>query len=140
MPVVLDGDLPKADWFAGERSSLLSDADGEIHTVVPGGPIGITPAMVAALASASVHAPLLRRLPAQTVVAVGGGVLGGRAPHVPSAPPVGHADWVRELKPDDAGWLHQFPSANGGDMRRVGWEDMNIAARFARRTRRAASR
>ncbi len=34
--LVLDGDLPKRDWFVGERSPRLSDADGEIHTVVPG--------------------------------------------------------------------------------------------------------
>ncbi len=39
----LDGDLPKADWFTDERSPLLSDDDGEVHTVVPGRPIGLHP-------------------------------------------------------------------------------------------------
>jgi hypothetical protein len=32
---VLDGDLPKRDWFTAERSPP-SLQDGEIHTVVPG--------------------------------------------------------------------------------------------------------
>src|SRR5512142_1385976 len=33
--LVLDGDLPKREWFAAEPSALLSEQDGEIHTVVP---------------------------------------------------------------------------------------------------------
>src|SRR3954447_15799211 len=131
VPVVLDGDLPKADWFTQERLPLLSDSDGEVHTVVAGGPIGITPTMVAALAEASVHlhfygdfhqgrwsewvdacsavAPLTLHLHSQ----------------------VGHADWVRELSQYDAGWLHQVHSGNGGDVRRAGWNDMNLPARLA---------
>ena len=52
---MLDGDLPKADWFSGERTPLLSDADGEIHTVVPGRPIGLHPQTVAELAEHGVH-------------------------------------------------------------------------------------
>ena len=52
---VLDGDLPKADWFGGDRTPLLSDADGEIHTVVPGRPIGLHPHTVAELAEQGVH-------------------------------------------------------------------------------------
>ena len=131
VPMVLDGDLPKSDWFTDERSPLLSEADGEIHTVVPGGPIGITPAMVAALASASVHlhfyGDFLRRQWTEWVEACS--AVAPRSLHL--HPQVGHEAWVRELSQYDAGWLHQFPSANGGDMRRAGWEDMNVAARFA---------
>lgn len=41
--LVLDGDLPKAEWFEGERSPRLSECDGEKHTVVPGRPIGLHP-------------------------------------------------------------------------------------------------
>ncbi|MEK8173397.1 hypothetical protein NKH77_44300 [Streptomyces sp. M19] len=34
--MILDGDLPKADWLAGPRSPRLSDADGMPHTVCVG--------------------------------------------------------------------------------------------------------
>ena len=47
--LVLDGDLPKRDWFAENRSPRLSERDGEIHTVVPGRPIGLHPRMLASL-------------------------------------------------------------------------------------------
>jgi hypothetical protein len=131
VPMVLDGDLPKADWFAGERSPLLSEQDGEIHTVVPGGPIGITPAMIEVLAAASVHLHFYGDFHraqwsewVQTCSAIA-----PRTLHL--HPQVGHAEWVRELSRYDAGWLHQVHSTNGGDMRRARWEDMNVPARFA---------
>lgn len=52
---VLDGDLPKRDCFEHARSSRLSESDGEIHTVVPGRPIGLHPPDVATLAANAVH-------------------------------------------------------------------------------------
>ncbi|MDQ3663580.1 MAG: glycosyltransferase, partial [Actinomycetota bacterium] len=53
--LVLDGDLPKRDWFGPSRSPLLSATDGELHTVVPGRPIGLHPETVAELAAEGVH-------------------------------------------------------------------------------------
>jgi hypothetical protein len=41
--IVLDGDLPKREWFGDDRVARLSDADGAIHTVVAGRPIGLHP-------------------------------------------------------------------------------------------------
>jgi glycosyltransferase involved in cell wall biosynthesis len=59
--LVLDGDLPKADWLEGAFPARLSAVDGEIRTVVPGRPIGLHPGDVSALAAG--HPPaLLRRL------------------------------------------------------------------------------
>jgi hypothetical protein len=55
---VLDGDLPKAEWFTAERSRLLSDSDGDIHTVIPGRPIGPAPEVIGQLAAAGVHVHL----------------------------------------------------------------------------------
>jgi hypothetical protein len=55
---VLDGDLPKADWFAGERSPRLSDADGEVHTVCVGRPLGIDAAVLVRLGRAGIHVHL----------------------------------------------------------------------------------
>jgi len=131
LPMVLDGDLPKADWFAGERSVLLSEQDGQVHTVVPGGPIGITPAMIGELAAASVHLHFYgdfhRARWSGWVEECA--ALAPRTLHL--HPQVGPAEWVRELSQYDAGWLHQVRSTNVGDMRRAQWEDMNVPARLA---------
>ncbi len=58
--LVLDGDLPKQDWFGAAQSPRLSDRDGEIHTVVPGRPIGLHPGTVGELAAHRVHLQILR--------------------------------------------------------------------------------
>lgn len=54
---VLDGDLPKRDWFDRPRTPLRSSVDGrsEIHTVLPGHPIGLHPHHVAELAGNGNH-------------------------------------------------------------------------------------
>jgi hypothetical protein len=46
-------------------------------------------------------------------------------------PNVERAHWVQEFSQYDAGWLHAFPSRNGGEMRRATWDDLNYPARLA---------
>ena len=53
--LILDGDLSKRDWFTSTRSPRLSVADEAIHTVIPGGPIGLNPSIVAQLAQQNIH-------------------------------------------------------------------------------------
>lgn len=53
--LVLDGDLPKADWFTQSRPARLSEQDGQFHTVVPGRPIGLHPWTVGELAAQGIH-------------------------------------------------------------------------------------
>ena len=130
-PVVLDGDLPKRDWFTAQRSPLRSTVDGQIHTVVPGGPIGIPPKLVADLAAADIHLHFYgdfhrsqwRGWVEQCRAAA------PRTFHL--HPQVGLADWVSELSGYDAGWLHQNRSRNGGDLSQADWGDLNVAARVA---------
>ncbi len=55
--LVLDGDLPKQEWFTSERSQRLSELDGEVHTVVMGRPTGLDAALVALLASHGIRLP-----------------------------------------------------------------------------------
>ena len=55
LSLILDGDLPKKDWFIADRAALLSEKDGEIHTVIPGRPIGLHPHNVAELAAQKIH-------------------------------------------------------------------------------------
>lgn len=129
--LVLDGDLPKRDWFGVPRSPLLSDADGEVHTVVPGRPIGLHPENVAELASAGVHLHFYGEF---TQGQWKGWIertraLAGRFIHLHGN--VDQENWVREFSQYDAGWLHFFEAANAGDIRRANWDDLNIPARMA---------
>ena len=127
---VLDGDLPKRDWFTSARSPLLSAHDGEVHTVVPGRPIGLHPHTVAELAECGVHLHFY------------GDFVHGQwrewiektrrlAPgHLHLHAQVDQADWVQEFSRYDAGWLHTFRSRNEGDLRRADWDDLNYPARL----------
>jgi hypothetical protein len=127
---VLDGDLPKADWLTDDRAPLLSDADGEIHTVVPGRPIGLHPHTVAELAEQGVHLHFYGDF---THGQWRGWIDRTRsmAPgHLHLHAQVDQGRWVSEFSRYDAGWLHTFASRNGGDLRRADWDDLNIPARL----------
>lgn len=128
---VLDGDLPRKGWFQHPASALLSEADGEVHTVVPGRPIGLHPHTVAALAGQGIHLHFY------------GDFTHGQwrewidisrtlAPrHLHLHANVAQADWVSEFSRYDAGWLHAFESLNQGEIRRANWDDLNYPARMA---------
>nr|WP_036240162.1 glycosyltransferase family 2 protein [Massilia sp. JS1662] len=128
---VLDGDLPKRDWLGGPVAAPLSAADGEVHTVVPGRPIGLHPPTVAALAANGIHLHFYgdfthgqwREWIATTQAL---------APHhLHLHGNVAQDRWVEEFPRYDAGWLHCFASRNGGDLRRADWDDLNLPARIA---------
>lgn len=128
--LVLDGDLPKRDWFVGRRSRRISEDDGEVHTVVPGRPIGLHPEDVACLARQRIHLHFygdfthgqwLQWIDRATRLAPG---------HLHLHDQVDQDGWVREFSRYDAGWLHLFASENGGDLRRACWDDLNLPARL----------
>lgn len=123
---ILDGDLPKRDWFTTDWSPKLSAQDGAIHTVCAGRPLGLSPFEEIAAAGIHVHFygshfqqwfPNWSRDSAMT---------GFMHAH----PTVEPEDWVRELSRYDAAWFHVFDSENGGDLRRAIWDDLNFAARL----------
>ena len=128
---VLDGDLPRKQWFAEPASALLSARTGEIHTVVPGRPIGLHPHTVAELAQQGIHLHFYgdfthgqwrewidkARLLAPAHLHLHANVDQGR--------------WVEEFSQYDAGWLHAFHSENQGELRRANWDDLNLPARMA---------
>jgi len=129
--LVLDGDLPKADWFAGQRTPRLSEQDGQIHTVVPGRPIGLHPHTVGELAEQGIHLHFygdftqgIWKSWIEKVNRVAEGFL-----HL--HPNVDQDRWLAEFSQYDAGWLHVFPSRNNGDLRRADWDDLNYPARIA---------
>jgi hypothetical protein len=128
---VLDGDLPRAAAFEGRLSARLSARDGEIHTVVPGRPIGLHPHTVGELAREGVHLHFY------------GDYTQGQwrdwitkaqalAPrHLHLHPNVDQAAWRSEFSRYDAGWLHAFDSSNEGELRRANWDDLNYPARLS---------
>ncbi len=129
--LVLDGDLPKRDWFGGERSPRLSESDGELHTVVPGRPIGLHPPDVAALAAQGIHLHFYGDFTHGQWL---GWIettrrLAGRFIHLHHQ--VDQENWLQEFSQYDAGWLHFFHSENRGDIRRSNWDDLNYPARMA---------
>ena len=130
--MVLDGDLPKAESIAAaERSPLLSEQDGQLHTVVPGRPMGPAPSVVAELAAHGVHLHLYGAK-AQAQMRDWVQEVQRLAPgHLHLHPQVGPDDWVREFSQYDAGWLHDVRSTNRGDLRAATWDDLNYPARLA---------
>ncbi|HEV2106958.1 MAG TPA: glycosyltransferase family A protein [Thermomicrobiales bacterium] len=129
--LVLDGDLPKRDWFDAPRSRRLSEIDGELHTVIPGRPIGLHVHLVAELAALGVHLHFYGEsmhhdwaewIPRAQAIAPN---------HLHLHAQVAQDGWVSEFSKYDAGWLHFFESENGGDLRRANWDDLNYPARLA---------
>ncbi len=129
--LVLDGDLPKRDWFEQARSLLHSDTDGEPHTVVPGRPIGLHAHTVAELAAAGVHLHFYGDFTQGQWKAWIEKAMGLAPNHLHLHPQVDQEDWVREFSRYDAGWLHFVRSDNEGDLRRANWDDLNLPARVA---------
>ena len=128
---VLDGDLPRRASFLRERAPLLSGGSGQVHTVVPGRPIGLHPPTVAELAQHGIHLHFYGDFTQgqwrEWIVRAG-----ALAPeHLHLHANVDPDRWVQEFSQYDAGWLHVFHSANGGDIRRADWDDLNLPARMA---------
>jgi glycosyltransferase involved in cell wall biosynthesis len=129
--MVLDGDLPKKEWFQFPPSALLSEKDREFHTVVPGRPIGLHPPDVQDLAKNGIHLHFY------------GDFTHGQwlewidktshlAPdHLHLHSQVDQENWVTEFSQYDAGWLHFFESKNKGEIRKATWDDLNYPARIA---------
>lgn len=129
--LVLDGDLPKRDWFDAQRSPRLSAQDGAIHTVVPGRPIGLHPHTVAELAERDVHLHFYGDFTHGQWRAWIDRTRTLAPAHLHVHPNVDQRGWVREFSQYDAGWLHFFASANGGEITRANWDDLNYPARIA---------
>jgi hypothetical protein len=129
--LVLDGDLPKRDWFTATPAPRLSLADGELHTVVPGRPIGLHPHTVDELARQGIHLHFYGDFTQgqwRDWIAKAG-ALAPRHLHLHAN--VAQDRWVEEFSRYDAGWLHCFASRNGGELGRADWDDLNLPARIA---------
>ena len=128
--LLLDGDLPKQEWFEGERAPLLSADDGEPHTVVPGRPVGLGPDRVRELAARGVHLHLYGNFATWPDFEWLAEVRAEVSRYLHFHPYIDQRSWVTELSRYDAGWLHFFASRNGGEIRRASWHDLNYPARI----------
>ncbi|TQM79003.1 glycosyl transferase family 2 [Saccharothrix saharensis] len=129
--LILDGDLPKANWMTDDWSPKLSALDGEPHTVCVGrirveSRSFLEPMPV--LEKAGVHVHVYGETYqkwSQDWIETG---RGSRFLHL--HPTVEPANWVRELSRYDAAWPHIHESSNQGDLRRAHWDDLNLPARL----------
>ena len=130
MAFILDGDLPKVDFFTNDFSPLLSDSDGEIHTVAPGRVVGISSEDLQELARQKINLHLyVFNYPntREQFISMAKKAMGKRFHlHKPCLP----QDWVKEFSKYDAGWLHCFKSRNQGKLMNVEWNDLNLPARM----------
>ena len=116
------------------RARAILPADlrtGELHTVVPGRPIGLHPHTIAELAAARVHVHFYGDFMHGQWRAWIEKALGMADGHLHLHAHIDQKDWVSEFSRYDAGWLHFFASRNHGDLRRADWDDLNYPARIS---------
>ena len=129
--MLLDGDLPKKEYFGRDYSPKLSSDDGGIHIVITGRMIGISPEMIKELSDNNVHIHLYT---ANYYEANGGlnETYHQLAPkHFHIHRHVTGFDWTKEFSKYDAGWLHGHTSSNYGNLLHATWDDLNLPARIS---------
>jgi glycosyltransferase involved in cell wall biosynthesis len=131
LPYVLDGDMPKKEWFEGKLSARISEMDGEIHTVVPGRPIGLHPTNVVDLAEQGIHLHFYGDFTHGQWFEWIQKTLRLAPRHIHLHRHVDQPNWVAEFSRYDAGWLHFFGSQNNGEIRQANWDDLNYPARIS---------
>jgi len=131
LALVLDGDLPRPRPAHEQRSPLLSERDGELHTVISGRPIGPSPQVVGELAELGVHVHLYGDKNAKQMAGWVEQCQRSAPRHLHLHQQVAPHDWVGEFSQYDAGWLHDVHSSNGGDLLAATWDDLNVPARLA---------
>lgn len=131
LPHILDGDLPPAYYFKDQRSELLSDSLGGVHTVVPGRPFGIQPEDIQALAAQDIHLHFYGDYHHRSYK----NWLDKAYTLAPDHLHIYHNctpdEWTVEFSKYDAGWLHVFESSNFGELMKAEWLDLNYPARMS---------
>jgi len=128
---ILDGDLPKKDYYYNSFSNKLSAIDGEIHTVIAGRVIGLNTTQMEYLVSKKIHIHIYlnnyhdsRRGQMSDYKAIS-------SSHIHIHQHCSHNEWVAEFSQYDAGWLHSIESCNNGVLLNASWDDLNIPARIS---------
>lgn len=128
---IFDGDLPLSDWFHNERSPLLSEQDGEIHTLIAGRQIGFKLEYLKMLANKKIHIHIYGELYHNTIKKHYNEIKAMMGDYFHIHPSCDQENWIKEFSQYDAGWLHLFDSTNFGELHRVTWDDLNYPARIS---------
>lgn len=129
--LILDGDLPKREYFKNTFSRKLSEDDGEVHTLVVGRMIGLGEAGLKVLSSHEIHVHLYT----ENYHSSREKLLNYYQKTFPKyfhlhhhMPPTG---WTEEFSKYDAGWMHKVGSTNHGNLLHATWDDLNFPARIS---------
>lgn len=129
--LIMDGDLPKKDYFKNDFSPKLSAKDGAVHTVVAGRMIGISDRDMAILVENNIHVHLYTEN-YHTSKEKSAAFYRQIAPkHFHTHSHVSADNWTKVFSQYDAGWLHCFKSGNNGNLLKATWDDLNIPARIS---------
>ncbi len=129
--IVIDGDLPSRHWFTDDRKPLLSDSDGEIHTVLAGRVFGISSEDIETLANQHIHIHIYGDITQNAMRKMLDEACALAPGYVHLHPNCPAENWVSEFSQYDAGWLHYYQSHNHGDLLRANWVDINSPARMS---------
>lgn len=131
LSMIMDGDLPKKEYFRGNYSEKLSATDGEVHTVCAGRLMGIGEKALSLLVSHKIHLHLyIENFHASKEKVFS--LYKRKYPNYFHLHNHCSADkWSEEFSKYDAGWLHHIRSHNEGDLLKVTWDDLNLPARIS---------
>ncbi|MGX5689286.1 glycosyltransferase [Arcticibacter tournemirensis] len=128
--LILDGDLPKREYFTSNYSEKLSKSSKEIHTVVAGRFVGGNLRDMKTLADNNIHVHLYTENYHESRVDFNSKMkeIAPRHYHIHQHCPPN--EWVHEFSKYDAAWLHIFTSTNFCNPLLVSWDDLNVPARL----------
>lgn len=127
---ILDGDLPKKEYFSTNFSKRLSETDHEIHTVIPGRLVGITPGYTTALASHNIHIHIYTENYHDWKMGYLYHLKQLSPDHIHLHPHCIPEKWTEEFSQYDAGWLHCIDSINNRNLLNATWDELNVPARM----------
>lgn len=129
--MIMDGDLPKSEYFTHNFSKKLSDVDGEIHTLVAGRMIGVTPEGFQTLVDNKIHIHLYNENYYELNTLGNNRYMKISKDYFHVHKHVAPNKWVEEFSKYDAGWLHCVASTNNGQLIQATWDDLNVPARLS---------
>ncbi|GAB6121411.1 glycosyltransferase family 2 protein [Dysgonomonas termitidis] len=127
---ILDGDIPKKDYFRDNFSNKLSKTDGAIHTLVAGRQVGLGKNEIAYLANNNIHVHSYQENYHSGKENFYREMYSVAPKHFHIHPHCSSIDWTKEFSKYDAGWLHNLNSNNRKNLLFASWDDLNIPARI----------
>ncbi|MEJ8769056.1 glycosyltransferase family 2 protein [Prevotella sp. HCN-7019] len=130
LSIIMDGDLPKRDYFKLNFSPKLSKEDGEIHTVCAGRPIGLGEKAIGTLVKNRIHVHLYLENFHASREKLFNYYKNKYKGYFHTHTHCSAENWTKEFSKYDAAWLHCIKSHNEGNLMKATWDDLNIPARL----------